>query len=73
MFEPQVLADYHDGSYRSFRLHELTDAAPLRNALAFRVYALTDGEVTTIVEALQRLGIKPKWTPMGTHRRRVAT
>jgi hypothetical protein len=64
MFEPQVVADYHDGSYRSFRLQELTDAAPLQNALAFRVYALTDDEVTTIVEALHRLGVKPKWAPM---------
>lgn len=64
MFAPQVVADYHDGSYRAFRLADLTDRTPLATAVSFRAYAITDDELKALVDAMHRLGFEPKWSPI---------
>jgi hypothetical protein len=62
MFEPQVVVDYHDGKSRSFLLAELNDAEPLRIAKTFRAYVTSDEEFRALTDALDGLGIQPRWT-----------
>jgi HNH endonuclease len=62
MFAPQVVVDFKEGPSKSFLMENLTDAAALTNALTYRAYVDSDEQLAALIDALNRLGITPKWT-----------
>jgi hypothetical protein len=63
MFHPQVVVDFRNGRTKSFLLKDLAEAEAgvLKDADRFRLYADSDEEQAALVEALDRLGIRPVW------------
>lgn len=61
MFQPQIVVTYENGSRRSFRLNELTDAKAFQGAKAYRAYADSKDELKAIAAALEPLGVHPVW------------